>query len=279
METMPAPVLSSKGVWEGHRRGSGQRAAGGDSQPHREAKRGQEPARRGGGQLAPERTGKTQAEGGKGRGPGAPPRAASLPLPFGRPRRSKAALRQEESLPGHRGSPGGDGRRVSTPSRGGDTSRARDRARAATAATTTTDTAAAAAAAQRSLRAGQAPPPHRPRPRAAAKRGHYGDGITGAEGCLFSAQCQEIRPGGCQARLPEVGGGRGSGEGGLACPGSWGKGVLCHWGSLALARGCCSESPHSFPAGSGSSSLVLGEPGFPPGQQRPPLPLPKPRIQ
>lgn len=52
-----------------------------------------------------------------------------------------------------------------------------------------------------------APPRPRPAP-PPAERGRHGNGITGAECCLFSAECQEIRRGGCQAHLPGVGGGR-----------------------------------------------------------------------
>ena len=46
-------------------------------------------------------------------------------------------------------------------------------------------------------------PRHAPRRR---RSGHHSNGIAGAECCLFSNECQEIRPGGCQAHLPGVGG-------------------------------------------------------------------------
>ncbi|XP_047614636.1 basic salivary proline-rich protein 2-like [Phacochoerus africanus] len=66
-----------------------------------------------------------------------------------------------------------------------------------------TSRAPGAAAAQPSVRAEGRPrlatPPPRPR---RPRSGRHGNGITGAECCLFSAECQEIRPGGCQAHLP-----------------------------------------------------------------------------
>lgn len=54
----------------------------------------------------------------------------------------------------------------------------------------------------------QATPSDTPPP---AQRRRHGNRITGAERCLFSARCQETRPGGGRAHLPGcVSGGGGS---------------------------------------------------------------------
>ena len=214
--------------------------------------------------------------GGKNPVPGAPSRAASRPLRFGRPPGERAGGRvaleaglcQEESLPGHRGSPNGAMRRMSARSLAGGISRARAAGAAAAAA------AAAAVAAQPKVSSEGRPRPATPPPRPRRPRsGRHGNGITGAECCLFSAECQEIRPGGCQAHLPGVGGGRGRREDGPARPGLLGgereggrEAVLRPWGSLTPPRGGCSENPDCLPAMSGSS--------FPRGAEIPPAPRP-----
>lgn len=120
------------------------------------------------------------------------------------------------------------------------------------------------------------PPPLLPRP--PAKRGRHGNGITGAECCLFSAECQEIRPGGCQAHLPGVGGGRGRREGGPARPGLLGgreSFVTGGRGSLTPPRGRCSGSTDPFQGRSGSSFLVPEETksSSRPTESSPPPPL------
>lgn len=114
--------------------------------------------------------------------------------PFMRPARSpvsgpalRAALCQEESLPGHRGSPGAAIRRMSELSAG----RAVPSGPAQHAHSTST------------RHASDTPPP--------AQRRRHGNRIKGAERCLFSARCQETRLGGGRAHLPGcVSGGGGS---------------------------------------------------------------------
>lgn len=109
----------------------------------------------------------------------------------------------------------------------------------------------------------QATPPPRPHP---AERGRRDNGITGAERCLFSTECQEIRRGGCQAHLPGVGDGRGRREGGPARPGLLGEGGgRPSAGVTGPSEGSSSESTDSFPGRSESSFLLPGEPNLPPG--------------
>lgn len=143
-----------------------------------------------------------------------------------------------------------------------------------------TSRARAAAAAAAAPRAREKAPPRPPAPPPPAERGRRGNGITGAECCLFSAECQEIGPGGCQAHLPGVGGGRGRRGWTRAsrAPGAGllEKGALGQWGSLTPPRGGCSESTDSFPSSSGSSFLLAGaqtpsrpaEPTPPPPRKR-----------
>lgn len=103
-----------------------------------------------------------------------------------------AALCQEESLPGHRGSPGAAMRRMSALSAGRAVS---------------SDPAPNTPSPQR--HASDTPTP--------AERRRHGNGITGAECCLFSAQCQETQPGGGQAHLP-----------------GWGREGARHWSQGSL---------------------------------------------
>lgn len=135
-----------------------------------------------------------------------------------------------------------------------------------------TSRARAAAAAPRAR--GEKAPPRPPAPPPPAERGRRGNGITGAECCLFSAECQEIGPGGCQAHLPGVGGGRGRRGWTRAsrAPGAGllEKGALGQWGSPTPPRGGCSECTDSFPSSSGSSFLLPEELRPPLGPQSPP---------
>lgn len=146
--------------------------------------------------------------------PHSPPDLAAAGLAGGRARRLEAALCQEESLPGHRGSPGGAMRRMSAPSTGGGTSRARISAAAA---------AALLRPAKRApgVRPRPATPPPRPRPRSAVA------GATGlrAESAVYS-QPSARKFGREAARRTSLG--WGAGEGGdrvdQAALGAWGKG-------------------------------------------------------
>lgn len=110
----------------------------------------------------------------------------------------RAALCQEESLPGHRGSPGAAMRRMSALSAG---------------RAVPSDPAPNTPTPQR--HASDTPTP--------AERRRHGNGITGAERCLFSAQCQETQPGGGQAHLPGWGreGARHWSQGSLTPPGDY----------------------------------------------------------
>lgn len=78
-----------------------------------------------------------------------------------------------------------------------------------------------------------------------AERRRHGNGITGAESCLFSAQCQETRPGGGRAHLP-----------------GWGREGARHWsqGSLTPSGRQHKKSPTSLQAKDGSCFLALQEP-------------------
>lgn len=75
--------------------------------------------------------------------------------------------------------------------------------------------------------------------------------MTGAQSCLFSAQCQEIGPGGCQAHLPLAGGGEGGQRvdrpAGAPGPAGGGRerasGVRRQAGIIDLCRGGCSPGP------------------------------------
>lgn len=77
-----------------------------------------------------------------------------------------------------------------------------------------------------------------------AERRRHGNGITGAERCLFSAQCQETRPGGGRAHLP-----------------GWGREGARHWsqGSLTPLQGTTQKAPTSLSAKDGPCSRALQE--------------------